>query len=601
MSPLPYDPNFRAPDPTSAMGDTDLGRLLSEPAAAATSASTHMVQKEKVPDRTDFEALKGAMGQVAYTEHRTATEWLIDFLTPFFIFVMTYTVIYFLLDVRFVYTEIHNGNLRFVALCFVVGVVALNRLIARDGSGESFLYMVGLGGMVGLYTIGAPDINNHFGDHESSGISTNLSLLSNMTVVIFIWWVVNRLTHECCVDENESAGDVGILTGTARKFQKEVRYDPEAAKEKKKRRDVPMDVLAPMYQYDAFDPVEGYKPKAGPKAGPARGTLADRRAKRHPGMSIFYFSVPVMVIFALGLRVVQHGGVAAVLRGQWFMILYTVAALMLLMLRSLGGLREYFRARKVRLPAGLGWYWIGLGTVMVAMVVVAALRMPMPGLPAMAYVPVHKTDFWTRGSTFELKEYTGSPEDVFQQSVFMEYLGDGVLGVFGLFLLYALAKGIGALAVRIGQNRNRFPGFVVRFFNALDLVLSRLTKLPTFPKRKRRVRIQRDIAVSAKYVNSMGEEGRSNTFNTNEHIEYAYEAMCALANDLGVPRALAQTPYEFLEQFPKPLDGLRKHAEDLTRLYVLAAYSEVQMDEKVRDRLREFWMQYNKIRNRVVR
>ena len=603
MSPLPYEPNRRPPDPTEGTGDTDLGTLLSGPAAAPSSTSTHMVVKEKAVAKTDFETLKGEMGKVKYTEHRTMTDWMIDFLTLLFIFVMTYSVIYFLLDVRFVYTEIHNGNLRFVALCFVVGVVALNRLIARDGSGESYLYMVALAMVVVLYSFSASDINNYFGDLETTPIGPYLSTASNLFIVIFIWWVVNRLTHECCVDENQSAGDVGILTGTARKFQREVRYDAEAIKRKKaaRRNDLSADVMAPMYQFDVFDPVEGYKPKEGPKAGPARGTFADRRAKRHPGMSIFYFSVPVMIIFALGLRVIQHSGPTAILQGQWYMIIYTVSALMLLMLTSLGGLRTYFRARKVHLPAGIGLFWIGLGIIMVAMVVVAALRLPMPDLPAMAFVPEHKTDFWTQGSTFELKEYTGSPDDVFKQSIFMQRLGNAVLGVFGLFLLYAAAKGIGVIAVRIGRNRNRFPRFIVVLFESLDSLLARLTKFPTFPKRKRRVRVQRNIAVSARYQNSMGNESQNASFDTNQHIEYAYEALCALANDLGVPREIDQTPYEYIKQFPKALDNLKGDAEELTRLYVLAAYSEVEMNDSVRDRLRKFWMRFDKIRDRVVR
>ncbi len=60
------------------------------------------------------------------------------------ILIMVASVVFFLLDVRFVYTEVHDLNLRVVAFCFILGVVALNRLIARDGKDESIMYIIGL-------------------------------------------------------------------------------------------------------------------------------------------------------------------------------------------------------------------------------------------------------------------------------------------------------------------------------------------------------------------------------------------------------------------------------------------------------------------------
>ena len=44
-----------------------------------------------------------------------------------------------------------------------------------------------------------------------------LATFFNMTIVVLVWWTTNRLTHECCVDSNPTAGDIGVLTGTARR------------------------------------------------------------------------------------------------------------------------------------------------------------------------------------------------------------------------------------------------------------------------------------------------------------------------------------------------------------------------------------------------
>ena len=77
--------------------------------------------------------------------------------------------------------------------------------------------------------------------------------------------------------------------------------------------------------------------------------------------------------------------------------------------------------------------------------------------------------------------------------------------------------------------------------------------------------------------------------------------MCALAYDYGVPRKPGQTPYEFIATFPKELNSIREEAYELTDLYVVSAYSTLQIDDKIRDRLRKFWITFDKLRNRVIR
>jgi hypothetical protein len=553
--------------------------------------------------KTDFESLGGKrIGRVAPTPVRTMTDVFIDGLTPLMIFIMVYAVLFFLLDVRYVYTEVNDTSLRFVAFCFIMGVVALNRLIAREGSQESVIYMIGLAMAIGFYTIsttGAYDMGSVTRNFMNS--NPVLATAFNMCIVLFIWWLVNRLTHECCVDENRSAGDVGILTGAARKWQTALQKDAGPARPRERLRSIEEEIAAPMYVLEPYDPREGFMPKPREIRPVGNVRLSDRLAGRHPGMSIFYFSVPVMFAFAVGLRVIQHGGDQMVMAGKFYMGVYTVAALMLLMLTSLGGLREYFRTRRIAMPDGIGWFWMGLGTVMIAVVLVGATQLPMPSLPPIAYVDAHQTDFWTRGSTFELSPVAAAPMALLEQSRFMDRVGQGVLAVLGLFLLYSAMKGLGALAARIARRRDRYPRFVVRFFDGLDRLLMHLTRWPTLPERKRRIRIQRSIATSARYANSMRNADPSKPMTTRDHVEYAYEALCALAYDLGTPRQTDQTPFEFIASFPESLETLREEAQELTRLYVMAAYSPIEMSQQLEDRLRKFWIVYTRVRNRVVR
>ena len=604
MPPEPYNPNpEEAPDIVERTDFHSLVRSPDAPPEALPEGPASAPPKDRL-SRTDFSTLKTHFKAAsAIRPRRTLTDRLIDVLTPVMVFTMVYAVIYFLLDVRYVYTAVHDANLRWVAFCFIMGVVALNRLIAQENMYSGYIYFIGLAGAVGLYTLSTT------GMYAVGSVSRNfmndspwLATAFNLVIVAFIWWLTNRLTYECCIDENRAAGDVGILTGTARKLQQAVQRDPEAAARRAKRRKKEP-FLMPFYELEPYDPLEGPKPdtRPAPVRPPKSPSLADRMATRHPGMSIFYFSVPVMFIFAVGLRIIQHGGAPMVRSGLMYMTIYTVAALMLLMLTSLGGLREYFRARGIAMPSGIGPFWIGLGIVMIALVLVSAAQLPKPGLPPMIYVDEHVADPWARGQHFQLSPMAATAVEALEQSRFMERIGNTVLVILGLFLAYGALKGIGAVAARLARNRDVLPKPVTRFFDGVEYVTTRLTRLPQLPKIKRRIRIQRDIATCARYGNSMADPARATRMTPADHVQYAYEALCALAYDLGVPRKQDQTPYEFIDAFPEAMESLRDEAAELTRLYVIAAYSPETVGPRALDRLRRFWITYHRVRNRLVK
>jgi len=570
-------------------GATDFHSLLESEAAALAAAPVNQQIRKRAPEVTDFQSLKRSVAVVnkPYQE-RSWTDFLLSATTPLMILVMVASVIFFLLDVRFVFTEVHDWNLRWFAFWFVLGVVALNRLIARDGKEESILYAGALLVVSIAYTVlttGAYDV----GSVAKTFLNQQwVATVFNTTIILFVWWFTNRLTHECCVDDNPYAGEIGMFTGTALKFRKALRKESvNTAK-----REFLADGLLDM---EAVDPLDWKSPEKKPKFN--LDAMAERLPRRHPGISIFYFSVPVMAIFALGQRVIQHGGEPMLLAGHFYLACYTVSALSLLMLSSLAGLREYFRARRVRLPGMLGPFWLGLGFVMIAIVCFGAVALPWPPMPPIAHVADHQYDPWQRGSTFRLQSVVTPTVSLIEQNRVMERIGTGVLIMLGLFMAYGALRGLGALAVQIARERHRFPQIVVRFFNWLEGFLDRVIRVPELPSFKRRRRIPRAASASAKIVNPLGDA----TKTTQGAIAACYDALCALAQDYGVPRKVGQTPYEFIASFPKELRSIQEEAMELTDLYVVSAYSTLAIDDKIRDRLRKFWMTFDVLRNRVVR
>jgi hypothetical protein len=96
-------------------------------------------------------------------------------------------------------------------------------------------------------------------------------------------------------------------------------------------------------------------------------------------------------------------------------------------------------------------------------------------------------------------------------------------------------------------------------------------------------------------------EGAGSGADVRSFVESSYTALCALAYDMGVPREVDQTPYEFIAAFPKTMSGIQEEAQELTELYVRAAYSSEIVQEETLDRLRRFWVAYDRMRERVIR
>lgn len=584
MKSLPPESGINPPDEPSVTTDfQSLATAVSERPKVRESLATDLasLRKSLPPARRSY-------------QRRTIGDYLIESLTPTMIFLMVYTVIFFLLDVRYVFTAVHDPNLRFVTFCFVMGIVALNRLIARDGSNESMFYIVTLAGAIGLYTVGTTEFYG-VGSVSRNFMNTNAPLAAgfNMTIVALVWWTTNRLMHECCVDENPETGEVGLVRGTFQRMQKAMQRNPEIAVRRREKKQVFEDNVL-----EAYDPTEWKKPEPKPAYSPA---AANRRlSRRHPGISVLYFSVPAMLIFVLGLPVVRQGGDSMVRAGRFYMGCYTVSALMLLLLSSLGGLREYFRARRVTIPSGIAPFWIGLGVAMMAIVMVGAGQLPKPGLPPVAYVDQHQVDPWSRGSHFELMITAAGPMEILESSRFMDRVGRAVLVFLAVFIGYGVLKAVGSFAAGLAQRRDILPRRLRRFFEGVDRVMQRVTRLPAFPRVARRVRVSRDIATCGKFKNPLGAVPVGRPVNMADAIAYTYQALCALAHDLGVPREKGQTPYEFLASFPDALETLREEASELTQLYVLTAYAGREPAADAPDRLRRFWLEFERVRRRTV-
>jgi hypothetical protein len=174
----------------------------------------------------------------------------------------------------------------------------------------------------------------------------------------------------------------------------------------------------------------------------------------------------------------------------------------------------------------------------------------------------------------------------------LKWLAYGALAIVGLCFLYFLFHAAAHYFGKAAGRRGRRAGL----FDRLAGFFRRLTQVPKRKPRRPRVRIEREIATCALYHNPLNGEG-----TLRAKIQYSYEAFCALAYDLGVPRQEGQTPFEFLERLPGPIEDLRDEAHALTHLYVAGSYSALPIPEEAVAELARFWKRFERLRSRVLR
>ncbi len=549
---------------------------------------------------TDFASLtKGQQRAPLVLTHNTMADYVVDFATPFMIFLMLNAILMYLLNMRFIFTTVHDVNLRVFAFFFVLGVVALNRLIARDGQQESSLYVVGLFMAVALYSVATTEFFG-MGSVTRNFMNDNTwwSLLFNLSATIFIWWVANRLTHECCVDENMVAGDIGMLTATAEKF----RFAVQKAAERPAVAASPGASAAvdePWLTISAVDPLEERIVK---KIVEKRLDFSDRLPRRHPGMAVFFFSVPIVLLFAAGMLVIQSAGMPALRMGAYYLYMYLFCAMFLLSLTCLRQLRAYFGVRLVAMPRQLPWFWVCVSLLTIMLIMWSAAMLPMPSFPKAALEESHPVHAFNPISLrSDQLGFRPMSMVLLERTYFMERVDLAARIAVVLLIVFGAAK---VLQYAVGLallNKQRMPSMLSMLITALAWLLFHLWPSLfkwTFPKR--RLRIQRHVAMSSRYDNPLSNPELAASMSVREHVVYAYEALRALAADVGAPPKSSQTPYEFLESYPPLLKSMREEAEILVRLYVVAAYSDSEMDARIEDQLRRFWHAFRVCRNHFV-
>ncbi len=282
-------------------------------------------------------------------ERNFIVEIAVTVFVPVFIMLLVGSLVYFLLDIRSLFFEASSGRLKFVIFNYIIGCVLINRVAALYGEGGGAgMYALLLGGVMLLF------MWTFSGQHGALAVEVPLfgsasPFITNVIIVAVIWWTSNKLTKECCIDKpDEVAAGQGLVTT--------VRGDEEGR----------------------GGLLDRFKARWPQKKKKGKEEDRERLPKKHPGISVVYYSIAALILFGIGQQVVPSDQTEIQTRVFLCMFVFVLSALALLLLTSLSGLRHYFAEKKVEIPPGVGFYWVAVGAVVILAVAIFADFLPRP-------------------------------------------------------------------------------------------------------------------------------------------------------------------------------------------------------------------------------
>jgi len=548
---------------------------------------------------------------------RSAFDVLAQIAVPVCIMGLVGSVVYFLIDLRSLYFPGGSGLLKYVFFFYIIGTVLINRIRAMLGLETSAAYSVFLGAAVLLFLF---VFSRSIGPITGGRVAEGPAMAINVLVMALIWFMCDRLTKSCHIDEDDDTMAEGLVSGVAARRRTKT-----------------------------------------PPADTEQADFKETMPRKHPGMAVVYFSCMSLVFFGAGLKLIPAEETWVRIKTFWCMVMYVFCAFSLLMLTSFSGFRHYFRKRKMAVPARIAAFWLGFGWVVAVVVLILADILPQPagGGPRLrTEVPaIGRTVQIGARFTKSLIDGFASPDRVEEQKGWAKDAGEkadegqvrrdqraaqpgetaqdaasppqrspitrrsgrpniapvlsklaiGVLIILGLIAVWLLLLGAFRLLGSIGQYRRGRLGRVSGFFRRLGdlLAIVRRMKPPRIRmprRRKLRVKVKdRASLASYQFKNPFRDPALRSRLSPAELVRYSYGALMAFAKDAGFPRRDDQTPYEFAMNVPETVPRLVQPTRQLTELFVRAEYAPQTITADDINRLQRFWTAYESTLARVFR
>lgn len=281
---------------------------------------------------------------------KTLTDYLVIAITPALIMSLIGSLTFFLITVF--YDGPFEGRLHFICAMFIMATVLIGRISMEEGTEHAVMYSIPLGLAAMLAVTNLVEIQSQ-SLREVSG-------LINIGLLAIIWWSAHKLTWDCTwINEHVNAGGEGLLGNLG---LDDAQSESAAGNIK--------ETLS--YRTGAEEPADNWWQR-----------LTQRRRRAHaPGLWVIYFSLAALPLFGFGQWFLKERDEAVQRYAFLLLTVYVVSGLCLLLTTSFLGLRRYLRQRKVTMPLEMAATWLGVGSALIAVMLLFCLLLPRPGKPS---------------------------------------------------------------------------------------------------------------------------------------------------------------------------------------------------------------------------
>jgi len=528
-----------------------------------------------------------------------------------------------LIEVRSVFIQGGEGKLRQATLAFAAGIILLQRLSYYEGKTHAKSYGFALGAAITLFAM------YHAGKFPAP-IPSSVVFLVNMILFAVLWWVGHQISAACAVDSRENVTEA-VESGIMTKFRTRLGHEPRTARADARVLD----------NRELTAKIELEKTSAEREA-----QWSERLSRRHPGLTLLYFSLFAIPAFGLGLWLFPKGEARANMSLGVMVFVYLWCAFALLCLSSLNQFRAYFEERDVSLPEMVGLTWLSLGFVVLCSVLVAAFLLPQPPSIATAFVRDRMVSAYRDiESRYGIKDWslrgkgrggrgTGHFPDANTMKQYFDRRYSNIDKMQDPYLSEMVRKT--GVEPEFQATAAASLAFLETLKEALELFIKVLIYLipvafifliyviiaagwqslslnfaRTQWMRRRQVGERRAAKRKKK---KKGEElapsrfaGFANPFAATYGesdgvavVRYCWQATLALCTDFGTPCPPDRTPFEFVADKPQALEGFEESARFISQLFTFSEFSGQTVPDSSLAALKTFWMDLQKHAARVL-
>ena len=290
---------------------------------------------------------------------KTLADYVVIAISPALIMTLVGSLVFFLLEVS--YRGQFETRMHWIMFWFVFAAVLVARIAIEEGREHAQFFGFAMCAVAAIAVFRFVD-----------------AVLIGWMLLAVVWWCSSKLTWDCTlIDESEDTSGEGLLQAGGFDNATRTEIPERESSGRKSKKDSPT---------VRSDNVSAQSPAIGAPGQPdnsssdrlSADSAIETKQPHSPGLWVVYFSLAALPLFGVGQLFIPAQEASRRSYAFQLLAVYVASGIALLLTTSFLGLRRYLRQRKLEMPASMTRSWLGMGTALLASLLLLALIIPRP-------------------------------------------------------------------------------------------------------------------------------------------------------------------------------------------------------------------------------